>query len=112
MRAVANITPPPAPVAQTHVEIEYRYFVVRGDGHVKTFDTLWGGSNNNQWMPPGSIAFHTTTPFHTTTQSGVGQSIPVIDIPLDLLTAMRLGLIQESELALPEGVKALFNMIK
>lgn len=106
MRIICNITPPPAPVAQTHTEIEYRYFVVRGDGHVKFFSTLWGSDKNAQWEQPGTVAFHSIV------SNGVGGTVPTIDIPLDLLTAIRLGLVQEHELELPEGVKALFNMIK
>lgn len=98
----ATVTPPPAPVAQTQITFFVRFLLVRGDGYAKVLESLH--DTKAPWNPPGSIAIGGSP--------GGGNITPEIVIPLDLLTALRLGLIQESELALPEGVKALFNMIK
>lgn len=98
----ATVTPPPAPVAQTQINFSVRFLLVRGDGHAKLLESLY--DIKAAWLPPGSVALSGSP--------GGGNTMPEIIIPLDLLTALRLGLIQESELALPEGVKALFNMIK
>src|SRR4051812_47464295 len=102
MLLTPQVPPPPAPVAPTRVTFSVRYLLVRGDGHTKLLDSLL--DTKTEWQAPG---------FNSITGSpGGGGVAPEIVIPLDLLTALRLGLIQESELALPEGVKALFNMIK
>lgn len=109
MRAIANVTPPPAPVGTTHIEFEYRYFVVRGDGATKVFDSLWERVDPTKppkpWTPAGHMGFHPTN------SSGFG-NLPVIDIPIDMFTALRLGLIEFNELELPEGFRALLNIIK
>jgi len=98
----ATVTPPPAPVGATQVSFSVRYIVVRGDGFAKVLDSLY--DTKSTWMAPGT---------HPLCGGPGGTSqVPEILIPLDLLTALRLGLVQEHELELPEGVKALFNMIK
>ena len=98
----AVVTPPPAPVSSTQITFGVRYLIVRGDGYTKLCDSLYDAKA--LWQQPGSICL--------TGSPGGSCSTPEIIIPLDLLSALRLGLIQESELALPEGAKALLNMIK
>ena len=102
MYFTATVTPPPAPVAQTQITFTAKYLVVRGDGYSKLLDSLY--DTTAPWTAPGSANLWGSPGGATIT--------PEIIIPLDLFTALRLGLVQESELELPEGVKALFNMIK
>lgn len=94
-----KVVPPPQPVVTEHVGFSVMYLIVRGDGHTKMLESLT--DIKAPWVAPGG-----------TTINGTQADCPQITIPLDLFTALRLGLIQEHELSLPEGVQALFNMIK
>lgn len=89
------IAPQPAPVMPAHIDIEVRYVVVRGDGLCKVFDTLYV-SGYPLWAKLAE------------------QPMPVntILIPIDLFTAVRLGLVTFEELDLPEALRATINMIK
>lgn len=109
MMIQAVVTPPPAPVGQMKILLEQRYFVIRGDGHIAWFSSLHdkaSGSASRIWNPPGQA------PFHANSMSTNEYQSPSIDIPLDMFTAMRLGLVTFEELLLPEGFKALLNLIK
>lgn len=90
------VLPPPQPVLPFKINVEYKYIVVRGDGSAKIFDTVWGGGDG-AWHPRQHLPFDTNT---------------TIPIPMDLITALMLGLVQPHELELPEHLKAFVNMIK
>lgn len=89
----------PAPVLPAHVSFTSAYVVVRGDGMVKIFDSLNGVSSYNMWGPLSQ-------------QYGPNLNSDTILIPLDMFSAVRLGLVTVDELQLPEGAKALLNIIK
>lgn len=88
----------PAPVLPAHIAFSTAYVVVRGDGKVKIFDTL-NGNGYCLWQ-------------EISQQYGANLSHDTILIPLDMFTAVRLGLVTVEELELPEGAKALLNIIK
>lgn len=89
----------PRPVLPAHIAFSTAYVVVRGDGKVKVFDTLYGG----EYQVWDTLA----------NKQGANMfTADTILIPLDLLTATRLGLVSVEDLELPEGAKALLNIIK
>lgn len=88
----------PAPVLPAHIEVSTAYIVIRGDGMTKVFDTLHGG-DYSMWQT-------------LSMQYGPKLKPDTILIPLDMFSAVRLGLVTVDELELPEGAKALINIIK
>lgn len=98
MRLNVPISPPPQPVLPFKIDIDYRYYVVRGDGWVRYFDSIYGGGDPD-WYARG------------TAPTTVDMSKDIL-IPMDLVTALMLKLIQPHELELPEHLKAFVNMIK
>lgn len=96
MNVTVPVTPPVAPVLPYQIEVMYKYIVVRGDGCSKIFESMWGGGDSI-WHKRGHVPFDTSK---------------VILIPMDIVTALALGLVQTSELELPEHLKAFVNMIK
>lgn len=92
------VTPAPAPVQPAHINFTTAYIVVRGDGMVKIFDNLLSMSTS-MWCPLAN-------------QYGPTLNHETILIPLDMFSAVRLGLVSVEELELPEGAKALLNIIK
>lgn len=101
---IAAVVPAPAPVQPSHINFTTAYVVVRNDGLVKIFDTLMSGADpkenwdalQNKYMLGNSQRITHET----------------ILIPLDIFSAVRLGLVSMHELDLPEGAKALLNIIK
>jgi hypothetical protein len=89
------IQPQPQPVLPSKVDIEVKYVVVRGDGLVKVFNSLYGGAESG-WQALASVPNIAT----------------FVLVPLDMLTACKLGIVIPQELALPEHLLALINMIK
>lgn len=96
---VSQVQQAPAPVLPAHVSFSSAYVVVRGDGKVKIFDTLHGPSPMYAWQ-------------ELSMQYGANLNSDTILIPLDMFSAVRLGLVTVEELQLPEGAKALLNIIK
>lgn len=90
------VIPPPPPVLPFKINITYKYFVVRGDGGIKVFDSMHGSSSGS-WLTRGNLPV---------------RFAEEILIPMDLVTALMLGLVQPHELELPEHLKAFVNMIK
>lgn len=98
MMVVIPIHEAPRPVYSNSVNVEVRYVVIRGNGDAKVFDTL-DSAGHDSWGPMFQKPPHVS-------------SLPTITIPVDIFTATRLGLVNFNELELPEGMKALINMIK
>lgn len=98
-----QVTRAPAPVAPAHVSFTTAYIVVRGDGLVKIFDTL---------LAPGDDLWSSLSTKYVQSANGRLLDHETILIPLDIFSACRLGLVSMDELELPEGAKALLNIIK
>lgn len=96
MKITTPIEPTPTPVLPSKVDIEYKYVVVRGDGKMRFFESLYGGGDGC-WYDRG----YSPASFSNT-----------IYVPMDMVTALMLKLIQPHELELPEHLKAFVNMIK
>lgn len=95
MKYVLPIAPQPAPVMPAHIDLDVRYVVVRGDGQCRVFDTLYANSVSSwKLLAQQSMDFNT------------------ILVPLDMFTAVRLGLVTFEELELPEALRATISMIK
>jgi hypothetical protein len=96
MKYTIQVIPAPAPVLSTRIELDVRYVVIRGDGLCRVFDTLYATSDFPSWaqLQTQKLEVHT------------------ILIPLDMFTAVRLGLVTFDELQLPEALRATINMIK
>lgn len=90
-----RVMPVPPP---TSVEFETCYVVVRGDGLCKIFHELSTRGPPQVWS---KLADKYLSDYNMR-----------IHIPVDILTAVYLGLIEFDELQLPEGTRALLNLIK
>lgn len=81
----------------THISLDVRYIVIRGDGMCRIFDTLYSSKGlDTTWK---ALAYQILDP-------------NTILIPMDMFTAVRLGLVSFDELQLPEALRATINMIK
>lgn len=97
MNLTVPVAPPPPPVLPFKIEIEYKYVVIRGNGDNKVFPSLYGGGGSS-WNQRGNYPDVNLT--------------ETILIPIDMLTAVSLGMVTFSELELPDHFKAFVNMIK
>lgn len=86
---------PPVPVFQSDVMIDVKYMVVRGNGEVKLFDTLHDTVNASPWQLIGSFWYDRDR---------------TLLVPLDLLTAHRLGLVSFEDMMLPEAAQAFVHL--
>lgn len=92
------IVEPPRPVFDKTVSLEVQYFVVRGNGDVKLFSSL------------NEVSYDVWTPINM--KAVPHPHNPTILVPLDAMSALRLGLVKFDELDLPETARAFINMIK
>lgn len=94
------ITPPVTTLTieapQQQVTIEVKYAVTRMNGEMKIFDTLIG---------PASSDWGTYHPYGP-------PFIGVVTIPLDCLSALKLGLVTREELMLPDAAEAFLHLIQ
>jgi hypothetical protein len=104
MKLSLPIVPPPVPVYVPNVEVEVNYVVVRGDGQCKIF-----GSLNQPSYSPWNYLGHQVS---ASNGSALHFTPNLILIPLDLVTAHRLGLVCFEEMMLPEAARAFLSLIQ